>query len=151
MQETARAADAGTLRRNFMGYTVHAADTLLALGPSGISELPDAYAQSERTPEAWDAALAEGRLATIRGHRLSADDLNKKALIQGLMCRGEVPTGAIDEAALAPLLADGLLRAGDRVHQVTPVGRLFLRVIAMTLDAYLAPPDAGQPRYSRTV
>jgi len=58
-----------------MGYTTQRAEQLVALGPSGISELPDIYAQSVRTPQEWSRMLAARKLPVLRGWRLSSDDL----------------------------------------------------------------------------
>ena len=55
------------------------------------------------------------------------------------------------EASLAPLVDDGLLARADAGYAVTATGRLFLRVIAMSFDAYLEQPVPEQPRFSRTV
>lgn len=164
--ELAVAAERGVLRRNFMGYTLEPGLDLIALGPSGIAELANAYAQSARDPDSWAAALSAGRLPTLRGWRLSEDDHRRKWLIHEIMCRGVIDPQAYVErfgealdarvpdlgARIDPLVVDGLLIGCDGGWQVTPVGRLFLRVIAMAFDAYLPEtthPD--RPAFSRTV
>lgn len=166
--ELARAAASGDLRRNFMGYSVRAGVDLVALGPSGISETAGAYAQSQRGSAEWHAALANARLPTLRGWRLSDDDLRRKWLIQRLMCQGEVAGSRYRErfgeelesripgigARLRDFRRDGLLEPSSRDdHRVTPLGRLFLRPIAMLFDAYLAPAasEGEPPRFSRAV
>src|SRR5690606_17847628 len=40
---------AGTLHRNFMGYTEHQDDLLVGLGMSAISETPDSYHQNQKS------------------------------------------------------------------------------------------------------
>ncbi|MBW2312792.1 MAG: oxygen-independent coproporphyrinogen III oxidase [Deltaproteobacteria bacterium] len=163
--DLARAAEEGTLQRNFMGYTTRRASDLVGFGPSAISELADVYAQSLRDPGPWGAAVDADGLATQRGWRLDDDDLRRKWLIQALMCRGEIDPGAyaerFDEALedrvpgladhMAPFEDDGLLVVEDGAWHLSFLGRLFLRNIAMTFDAHLAPPSDGQKRYSRTV
>ena len=163
--ELCRAAASGDLRRNFMGYTTRAGVDLVALGSSGISELADAYAQSARTPEPWRERVMDGQLATLRGWRLSQDDLRRKWLIHRLMCQGEVSPRAYRErfaesleeripelsTRLAPFVEDGLLVPDGGDFRVAPLGRLFLRVIAMSFDAYLPEPDLERPMFSRTV
>jgi oxygen-independent coproporphyrinogen-3 oxidase len=166
------AARSGTLRRNFMGYTKAAGVGLLALGPSGISELADCYAQSCRRFDNWSAQLEGGRLPTMRGWALSADDQRRRWLIQRLMCQGEID-GAVYasvwdedleervphlEDRLSPFEADGLLQRDATAWRLTALGRIFLRPIAMTFDAYLpepsephsASPGAGK-RFSQTL
>jgi len=157
-----------TLRRNFMGYTTRAGLALVGFGPSAISELPPSYAQSQREFADWEPAVAEHGLATMRGHRLSADDSERRAVIQELMCLGEVraaehevPGGAPFRERFAPELArlrpledDGLVAMSrDGGLLVTERGRLVLRNLAMVFDAYLAeaPATAERPRFSQTV
>jgi oxygen-independent coproporphyrinogen-3 oxidase len=163
--ELARAAERGTLQRNFMGYTARQATELVGFGPSAISELGDAYAQSAREPDAWGRAVETRGLATRRGWRLDEDDLRRKWLIQALMCRGEVEPASYAERfdeplearvpglaeKLAPFEADGLLVADGGTWRLTSLGRLFLRNVAMTFDAHLQPPAEGEKRFSRTV
>jgi oxygen-independent coproporphyrinogen-3 oxidase len=157
----------GTLRRNFMGYTTRAGTDLVALGPSGISELRECYAQSQRELEPWEAALRAGRLATLRGHWLSEDDRDRGYAIAAIMCQGELAAAAFardrgaelrarfpeELARLAPLADDGLVDlAADGSVRVTPLGRLFLRNVAMAFDAYLPTQErAGRPLFSQTV
>ena len=163
-----RAAERGDLRRNFMGYTERAGLDLLALGATGISELDGAYAQSLRGPDEWRARIESGRLATLRGWRLSDDDRRRKWLIQYLMCNETIDPGAyavrFDESldARVPGLADGLepferdglvARDGD-LWRVTPLGRIFLRPIAGLFDAYReadGEPDSGERRFSKAL
>jgi oxygen-independent coproporphyrinogen-3 oxidase len=156
-----------TLRRNFMGYTTRAGLALVGFGPSAISELPASYAQSQREFAEWEPAVRAGGLATMRGHRLSDDDRARRALIQQLMCAGELraaehetPGGAPFRERFARELArlrafedDGLVAiAPDGSLRVRERGRLVLRNVAMVFDAYLdAAAPAERPRFSQTV
>jgi oxygen-independent coproporphyrinogen-3 oxidase len=171
--ELARAAARGELHRNFMGYTTRCSASLIGIGPSAISELESAYAQSLREPDDWAARVRSGQLATLRGHRLSQHDVRRAWLIRSLMCRGEIDPAdfksrfadSLDACVpdlavrLAPFAEDRLLeRVGER-WRVTGIGRLFLRPMAMSFDAYLAPdlardrrPDDPVPaRFSKLV
>jgi oxygen-independent coproporphyrinogen-3 oxidase len=121
-----------------MGYTTRAGVELIALGASGISELSDAYAQSVRTADEWIARMRAGGLATMRGWRMSDDDMRRKWLIQRLMCQGEVSRShyaAVFEETLteripdledrlSPFVTDGLLTPVDGSYQVSALGRL---------------------------
>jgi oxygen-independent coproporphyrinogen-3 oxidase len=51
---------------------------------------------------------------------------------------------------LEPLAADGLVELRPGEIRATPLGRIFLRNIAMPFDAYLAP-TSEKPVYSRTL
>jgi oxygen-independent coproporphyrinogen-3 oxidase len=156
----------GTLRRNFMGYTTRAGVDLLGFGPSAISELQSAYAQSHRDLEAWQGAVGDGNLATLRGHWLSDDDQERRWVISRIMCHGEVRGAdyqrtfgdpfssrfAAELERLGPLVADGLVeRRGEEDLRVTPTGRLLVRNVAMVFDAYLPAQQGDRPLFSRTV
>lgn len=163
--ELCRAADEGRLRRNFMGYTSGGEQDVLALGASGISELPGLYVQSLRASDDWAAALAAGRLPTLRGFRLGEQDHKRRWLIQRLMCRDEVNRRAYRErfdeeleellpdleARLAPFVDDRVLVPGPEGWRLTPEGRLLMRAVAMSFDAYLPAHAESAPRFSRTV
>jgi oxygen-independent coproporphyrinogen-3 oxidase len=165
--ELARALADRTLRRNFMGHTTQAGVDLLGFGPSAISELRASYAQSLRDEPEWRAAVAQRGLATMRGHRLTRDDLERRWIIGRILCHGELRASEFREAfgrelaqayapelaSLAPAEADGLLvRAADGSLVVTPAGRLLVRNLAMAFDAYLdAQRRSGQRMFSKTV
>jgi oxygen-independent coproporphyrinogen-3 oxidase len=163
-----RAAETGDLRRNFMGYTTGAALDVVALGPSGISELSDVYAQSARSSQDWGHCISEGKLAAQRGWLLSTDDTRRRWLIQRLMCHGDIDPAAYREAfdeplaervpdleaRLAPFLRDDLLEPAASGWRLTPEGRVLMRPIAMVFDAFLEPSSStAEPsrRFSRTV
>ena len=165
--ELARAEHEGTLRRNFMGYTTQAGVELLGVGPSAISELRDGFAQSLRELAAWQEAVLARGLATFRGHRLTSDDRERAFVIERIMCHGGIRAPdyrarfgqdlasrfAAELARLATFEEDGLVaRESDGGFRVTPLGRFFLRNVAMVFDAYLpGQRGAGRPMFSRTL
>ncbi|MDH3211047.1 MAG: oxygen-independent coproporphyrinogen III oxidase [Myxococcales bacterium] len=165
--ELSRAVGDRTLRRNFMGYTTQAGVDLLGFGPSAISELRESYAQSFRDLDSWQPAAAEHGLATMRGHHLSQDDVERRWIIGRIMCHGELraeefeatfghvfaPRYARELEQLGPVIADGLVtRAEDGSLCVTPLGRLLVRNVAMVFDAYLGDQrKSGKPLFSKTV
>ncbi|HVY61505.1 MAG TPA: oxygen-independent coproporphyrinogen III oxidase, partial [Planctomycetota bacterium] len=161
--ELALALDRGTLHRNFQGYTVRRAPDLLGLGQSSISDIggsaeaaPGVYAQAEKDNAKYEAAAAGGRLSTVRGLKLTAEDERRRKAILAIMCEGrlegELARGFEQEiASLAPLAERGLVNGVSKGRvEVTPLGRLFLRNIAMAFDVYL-PKNAERPMFSRTV
>ncbi|MFH1022051.1 MAG: oxygen-independent coproporphyrinogen III oxidase [Planctomycetota bacterium] len=149
--DLARALAAGTLRRNFMGYTTHAGTDLLAFGVTGISLLEDLYVQSARKLSVWGGALADGALAVERAKRLSPEDRLRRDVIHAFLCQRRVDTVAIgakyridfdrhfaaELAALAPLEDDGLVRQEPGGVALTILGAVFSRNVAMVFDAYL--------------
>jgi oxygen-independent coproporphyrinogen-3 oxidase len=140
---------------------------LIGFGPSAISELRGSYAQNVRDPAGWQKAVEERGVATLRGHRLSADDRARRWVITRVMCHGELRAAEFEEtfgrsfrdtfarelAELERPEADGLVTlAADGSFQVTPAGRLLVRNLAMPFDAYLARQrESGERMFSKTV
>jgi oxygen-independent coproporphyrinogen-3 oxidase len=165
--ELSRALEDRTLRRNFMGHTTQAGVDLVGFGPSAISELRHGYAQNHRDLPGWEAAVASRGLATLRGHRLTREDVERRWVIGRVMCHGEVraaefeaefgrPFGVHFEkelTCLEPMVEDGLVtRAEDGSLVITPLGRLLVRNVAMIFDAYLPEQKRlGQRIFSKTV
>ena len=164
--EIARAAGAGTLHRNFMGYTTRPAPDLIGAGLSAIGDVGGAFAQNVKKLSTYYAALDEGRFATERGYRLDEDDRIRRHVIAELMCNFRVDRRAVEdrfgvrfreyfateEAELArELTTDGLLDGDSDCITVTPIGRLLVRNIAMVFDRHLRLRTAGEPVFSRTV
>ena len=147
------ALQAGTLRRNFQGYTVDPADALIGFGCSAISSLPQGYAQSARDMARWAARIDAGRLAIDRGIALSAEDRMRAEIIEKLMCflqanpreiarRHGFDPALLEEAhaRLRPLAADGLcVVEEDGTVRVPEEMRLFVRTVCTAFDAYYQP------------
>lgn len=160
--ELSIAARERTLCRNFQGYSTRAGAEILAFGMSAISQTARSYRQNHKDLPVWEEAIRSGRDPWARGVLLSDDDVLRRHLIHGLMCRSgfEYETVArefnrdirslyaSEIAALRPLQDDGLVLVSDQGVRVTPSGHLFLRNIASVFDAYLA---AAAGRHSRAV
>ena len=151
----------GTMTRNFQGYSTHGDSDLVGLGVSAISRMDDCYAQNPTVLEDYEAALDAGRLATVKGIRLSLDDRLRRQAIERLMCDMALDLDALGDAfgvearvalgdalaRLAPSLEDGLIEWQGNRLSVTPRGRLLIRHLAMAFDARL--PQQATQRYSR--
>ena len=145
----AEALAAGTLHRNFQGYTSDAGDALIGFGASAIGSLPAGYVQNAVPLHDYYDALGAGRLPITRARRLSADDRVRRAVIERLMCDLsvdlDVAAGAeADELAAAlpaldPLARDGLVKVDGHRIAVTEEGRPLVRTVAAVFDAYLNP------------
>ncbi|MEQ1505437.1 MAG: oxygen-independent coproporphyrinogen III oxidase [Myxococcota bacterium] len=149
------------LHRNFMGYTTRADLPLVGVGVSAISELDGVYAQDQPHLGAWYRAVERGEgPRVVKGLRLTAEDRLRRDVIASLMCNFRVVKAAIEArhgirfdetfaealAALAPLVDDGLCAVTPDGIEVTPLGRLLVRNVAMAFDDRL-----GSARFSRTV
>ena len=159
---------AGTLQRNFQGYSTHADTDMVALGVSAISAVGATYSQNEKTLSAYYARLDAGALPIARGIVLDADDLLRRRVIGRLMCdfaldfTGLVVPGGVAPAVyfasallrLAPLAEQGLVEIDDGRIRVTLRGRLVIRNICMAFDRHLHAPlveGPAAPRYSNTI
>jgi oxygen-independent coproporphyrinogen III oxidase len=155
--ELARAQRDGTLWRDFQGYTTLRAGDTIGLGLSSISDVGGAYVQNEKVLSRWQQAIEAGRLPTERGILRTADDERRRALITDLMCNFSVDLGddavrwAQEVDSLRPLVREGLCVIDGRHVAVTPLGRPFVRNLAMKFDAYLGQNTAQRPVFSRTV
>ncbi|MBU8539232.1 oxygen-independent coproporphyrinogen III oxidase [Roseomonas tokyonensis] len=138
----AQAARAGTLRRNFQGYTTDVADALAGLGASSIGRLPQGFGQNEPEIGAWRRRIAAGHLPIARGLALTEDDQARGAVIERLMCDFSVrPPPALLASAwdeLCALREAGILTLEDGVVAMTAEGAPFLRLAAAAFDAHLA-------------
>ncbi|MDH4987138.1 oxygen-independent coproporphyrinogen III oxidase [Aminobacter anthyllidis] len=155
------AARAGTLRRNFQGYTTDQADALIGLGASSIGLLPHGYVQNMPATGEYERRVLAGGLATVRGFALSNADRMRGWVIERLMCdfafsRCEL-LSRFGEAARAVIAEAELLAAGDRDgvfarsgnrFVVTERGKPFVRSIAAHFDAHLG---QGSARHSVAV
>jgi oxygen-independent coproporphyrinogen-3 oxidase len=164
--ELATAQQDRTLHRNFMGYTTKAGADLYGMGVSAISSVGAAYAQNRREVPAYQAAVAERGIATMRGYRLSADDLLRRTVIGRLLCHTVIPKREVERefsisfdeyfsseiARLAEPSADGLVTLDRNEIRVTPLGRIFIRNVAMVFDRYLEEQKMDQkPLFSKTL
>jgi oxygen-independent coproporphyrinogen-3 oxidase len=149
--QLAPAARSGRLQRNFQGYTDDDADALIGLGASAISRLPQGFAQNAPAVGNYSRAIAEGRLATVKGIALSDDDRLRGCIIERLMCDMSVDLDAIADQSgfgiatdfseeldsLQPFQENGsVLIEGKRIR-ITEQGRPYMRLVASAFDAYL--------------
>ncbi|OOG38539.1 MULTISPECIES: oxygen-independent coproporphyrinogen III oxidase [unclassified Rhodanobacter] len=161
--ELVRAQRAGTLQRNFQGYSTHGDCDIVGLGVSAISRIGNSYSQNARDLTGYYSALDNARLPIVRGLLLDEDDEIRREAISELMCHGKLDMYAFGarhrlifgeyfatELARLQLLADDqLVTLDSRIIRVTSRGQLLLRSIAMCFDAYLGRESTA--RYSRTI
>lgn len=86
----AQAAKAGTMRRNFQGYTDDPCETLLGLGASAISKFPQGYVQNAVSTSAYVQRIETSGFAAHKGYVLSPDDVFLAALVDAIMCDGQI-------------------------------------------------------------
>ncbi|QVL48520.1 MAG: oxygen-independent coproporphyrinogen III oxidase [Thiocapsa sp.] len=150
--ELARAQQAGTLYRNFQGYSTHADCDLIGIGVTSIGKIDNTYGQNRRGLEEYYADLDAGRLPVFRGIELTRDDLIRRDMITRLICHFELDIPSAEAAwdirfddyfadalmKLRDMAGDGLLEVDAQKIRILPRGRLLVRNICMAFDAYLA-------------
>lgn len=145
----ATAAQAGTLTRNFQGYTADDATALLGFGASAIGTLSQGYTQNDPDIRSWRQAIASGKPATKRGRQLTDDDRARRAVINRLMCDMAVDTTRVaanhgvdarifasDLESLESMRHDGLVEIDGATVRMTDLGRPLVRVAAAAFDRY---------------
>jgi oxygen-independent coproporphyrinogen III oxidase len=151
--ELALAKQKRSLHRNFQGYSTHADEDLIGLGVSAIGKVGDSYTQNFRALPDYYAAIDAGHLPIQRGIELTEDDRIRRAVIQELMCHELVDPVAIgtqfhidfkryfsrELERLQELQALGLTHVENGCIGLTRAGRLLMRTVAMTFDAYHVP------------
>jgi oxygen-independent coproporphyrinogen-3 oxidase len=155
-----------TLHRNFQGYTTKAGADLYGMGITAISGIQETYAQNHRDLPSWEKAVQERGTATMRGYRLSQDDVIRREVISRLLCHTVIVKGEIskkfgihfDEYFAAELehlkmpQEDGLVVINDKEIRTAWLGRIFIRNLAMVFDPYLEKQQlAARPLFSKTL
>lgn len=140
--ELSVAALSGTLWRNFQGYTTKAGTELIGFGLTSISDVSGCYAQNSKKLIDYYQRIESGQLATIKGWKLSEDDLVRRRMIRELFCKGSSETQDL-KLETWNLEPDGLIQLRENKIQVTPLGRLFVRNIATVFDEYLQKTSAS--------
>jgi oxygen-independent coproporphyrinogen-3 oxidase len=160
----AQARRTRTLKRNFMGYTTQAGTDLYAFGVSAISMTNEVYVQNTKSLETYASTVRSGHLPIDRGIVLTEDDRIRRDVIHGLMCQGIITKATVEErygirfdsyfsnelGQLAPFEADGLLFRTGNGLELTLLGTIFARNVAMLFDAYLRRPESARS-FSRTL
>ncbi|MBI4911572.1 MAG: oxygen-independent coproporphyrinogen III oxidase [Acidobacteria bacterium] len=161
--ELAKAVHDGRIIRNFMGYAVQAGPDMVSVGPSAISDVGGVYHQNEKILSKWEKAVDSGHFPMHKGHTAAGEDRMRRWIIHQVMGRFELRWSELAEKwgvdgpllfaeALGQLREEepwGTVKVTDEGVFVTPLGRRFVRNLAMPFDAYL-PLLAGKT-FSRTV
>jgi oxygen-independent coproporphyrinogen-3 oxidase len=139
-----------TLHRSFQGYTTHKDCDLIGIGVSSIGSFEEFYYQNARDLEGYYDLIDKQQLPIKKGVELSLDDRIRKSVIMQIMCEGKIDKLQTQQyfgirfdayfeselRALDGLAEDGLVEVEAREIRITPIGRFFLRNIAMVFDAY---------------
>jgi oxygen-independent coproporphyrinogen-3 oxidase len=133
---------------------------------SSIGYIDSAFFQNHSLLDSYNKAVADRGLAVYRGIKLSQDDLIRQFVINSLMCnfrldftelKGRLGVSYQDyfkgeHEGLEGFFDDGFMEQDNDGLRITPLGRVFVRNIAMTFDAYLKRDDGHKKStFSKTI
>lgn len=151
---------AGTLHRNFMGYTSSKTQVMIGLGVSSISDSWYSFAQNEKVLDDYYARLEKNEIPVFKGHVLSPEDLKIRKHILNLMCTFETswaessmdfPERIDVIQQLAEMQQDGLLQIENDRIVITELGKPLVRNICMAFDLRLKRRKPETQIFSMTV
>ena len=162
--ELAIALNEKKLHRNFQGYSTKSDTDLYALGITSISQFSNIYSQNIKTEKEYFEKIDNGFLPLAKGYLMSDDDVLRRDVIMSLMCDFELKFKTFEDKygivfkeyfskgleIIKYFVPDSLVVIENDSIKVTEMGRLLIRNIAMSFDAFLED-DKGKVRYSRTV
>ncbi len=147
-----KASLAGTMHRNFQGYSTRANRDLVALGVTAIGRTDGAFWQKSKDLNEWAESVRAGRLPIARGLRLTDEDKLRREIIASVMCRLELVFDEFADRApdftkrfekelalLKPMVDDNLLEIDDKGLRVNPLGRFVVKIIAGAFDEHTPP------------
>ncbi|MCL5027766.1 MAG: oxygen-independent coproporphyrinogen III oxidase [Bacteroidetes bacterium] len=152
------------LYRNFQGYSTHSGTDLYAMGITAISQLQNVYAQNFKTEKEYFQSIDNEVIPSAKGYRLSEDDILRREVVMKLMCNFELEFKPVEEKYkinfkeyfawglnnLTEMEKDELVSVSESKIEVTPMGKLLIRNIAMNFDGYIERKE-DTAKYSRTV
>ncbi|MFP4098274.1 MAG: oxygen-independent coproporphyrinogen III oxidase [Alphaproteobacteria bacterium] len=160
----ARAAQAGTLQRNFQGYTTDKALALIGIGVSSIGKLEQGYVQNAVDMPVYKDSILNQRLSVRKFLSLSHEDRLRAHIIERLMCDFHVDIQDVCLAhgfeknhlesvlpKLEPFVQQNMLVISEnKVLTILPHARLVARLICAEFDAYFsfAP---QKPRHAKAI
>lgn len=154
-----------TLYRNFQGYSTKVGCDLYGFGMSAIGHFKETYQQNVKDVREYYDVLKKNTFATHVGYRMTPDDHIRKEVIMRIMCDMEVRKKDIEKQfgiefdnyfknampKLGSFVDDGLVTLQPDRIIVNGMGRLVIRNIAMSFDAYLEQMIKEKPIFSKTV
>ncbi len=152
-----------TLHRNFMGYTTLHNMTQIGVGVSAISDFGDSYWQNPKDIDTYTSEVSFNKLSPRRGIKLDKEDQLRRKVIETLMCQGEIRIPDFEEIfeinfknyfadalkKLKQFEKEGFVSLSPKKINLTNLGMLFTRNLAMTFDRHLK--EGNSPNFSKTI
>jgi oxygen-independent coproporphyrinogen-3 oxidase len=148
-----------TLHRNFQGYcTTRTTGQVYALGVTAISQLNGVYSQNTKSIADYIEISNKGEISTLKGYKLSDEQIIVREVITELMCNEQVVWDEIgkrysktgdeikdiivyDTDKLKEFEADGIIRLSEEKIEVTKDGLILIRNVAASFDPILLNSD----------
>ena len=138
------------LKRNFQGYTTKPQAELFGFGATSIGMLEDTYSQNHKRLKEYYQAIDNGLLPVSKGIKLHRDGIIRRDVIMQIMSNFQLDKAEIERKyhidfddyfypeleGLKYLENDGLVNVTVDQIQVTSMGRLLMRSIAVLFDTY---------------
>ena len=120
----------GTLRYSAFGYSENEVSQVLGAGLGAVSEVGDVVAQNFVDIDAWQIAIAQGRLATQVLIETSEFEVARRSVMRRLMCNSEVSISSVDQPDVLTLVesleSQGYTEKRDAFIYLTELGRMAL-------------------------
>jgi oxygen-independent coproporphyrinogen-3 oxidase len=141
-----------------MGYVDKKSPILIGLGPTSISDSSMSFVQNIKDVKAYQQKVMSGALPIEIGHTHNEKDLLIQEVVLEMMCHNEIevsnkenlPYWAEIEAELKAFQEDGILELVNNRISITPIGKGFVRNIAMSFDYHLRE-QATKVKFSQTI
>lgn len=137
----ATAARAGTVHRNFQGFTEDDNPVLIGMGASAISCFPHTIIQNEKNMGRYGMMMSRPRLAAVKGVMRTEEDQLRGQIIEKFLCNGT--TGPVPGALLgqarreaSPYVERGIARWNGDALELCADGLPYARVVASIFDQY---------------
>jgi oxygen-independent coproporphyrinogen-3 oxidase len=147
----AQAAQAGTVSRNFNGYTRGGTVDLIGVGPSAISGFSDYYFQNIYAVDDYCSSIDSAQTPILRGIRLTKDQKIREEIILSFISGFNLDVTAIEQKygiefkvyfqtelePLEVLVKDKIIEWSDNYISVTQLGKFCVRYVCMVFDQML--------------
>lgn len=159
-EDLALAYSAGTLHRNFMGYTVCNTDIMIGLGVSSISDCRLGFAQNQKTVEGYLELIGKNEFPIIKGHLQSEEDCIVKPVIFSLMCNMYCEADKYEsilktypeiQTALNEFIRDGIIEQDEKGITIKEEGRAFMRNVCAVFDLRMRSINLKENLFSKAI
>ena len=161
--ELSKALKNKTLHRNFMGYTTMHNMAQIGVGVSAISDFGNSYWQNTKDLYKYLEETSNDELNPRRSIHLDPEDQLRRKVIETLMCHRVINLMEFEEIfkidfknhfakeylELRQFEREGLLEINKNKIELTELGILFIRNLAMPFDRYLK--SQSNENFSKTI